>query len=130
MSVIEMTESLQFRSQAMAFASSSLGNKPFTVKEEVGFNFKNTFRKPNEKTTANKSNNMCTSCGGKPHSSRPCPALSKNATTVKRLDTSQKCVEANPNQIQVSTINRINLRRRKCFFRASISSIGDGNVLY
>ena len=43
MSVTEMTESLQFRSQAMAFASSSSGNKPFTVKEEVGFNFKKTF---------------------------------------------------------------------------------------
>ena len=53
MSVTEMTESLQFRSQAMAFASSSSGNKPFTVKEEVGFNFKKTFRKPNEKITAN-----------------------------------------------------------------------------
>ena len=31
MSAIEMTESLLFRSQAMAFASSSSGNKPFTV---------------------------------------------------------------------------------------------------
>ena len=49
MSVTEMTESLQFRSQAMAFACSSSGNKPFNVKEEVGFNFKKTFRKPNEK---------------------------------------------------------------------------------
>ena len=77
MTVTEMTESLQFRSQAMAFASSSSGNKPFIVKEEVGFNFKKTFRKPNEKVTANKSNNMCTSCGGKQNSSRPCPALSK-----------------------------------------------------
>ena len=58
MSVTEMTESLQFRSQAMAFASSSPGNKPFTVKEEVGFNFKKTFRKPNEKITANRNSNM------------------------------------------------------------------------
>ena len=39
MSVTEMTESLQFRSQAMALASSSSGNKPFNVKMEVGFNF-------------------------------------------------------------------------------------------
>ena len=54
-----MTKSLQFRSQAMAFANSSSANKPFTVKEEVGFNFKKFFRKPNEKITANKSNNMC-----------------------------------------------------------------------
>ena len=54
MLVTEMTESLQFRSQAMAFASSSSGNKPFNVKEEVGFNFKKTFRKSNEKITAEK----------------------------------------------------------------------------
>ena len=52
MSNTEMTKSLQFRSEAMAFASSSSGNKPFNVKEEVGFNFKKTFRKPNEKITA------------------------------------------------------------------------------
>ena len=32
--VTEMTESLPFRSQAMAFASSSSCNKPFTVNEE------------------------------------------------------------------------------------------------
>ena len=43
MSVTEMTERLQFRSQAMAFVSSS-GKKPFTVKE-VGYNFK-TIGKP------------------------------------------------------------------------------------
>ena len=69
MSVTEMTKSLQFRSQAMAFANSSSANKPFTVKEEVGFNFKKTFRKPSEKNTANKSN-MCTMCGDKPHSAQ------------------------------------------------------------
>ena len=34
-SITEMTASLQFRSQALAFASSSRGNKLFTVKEEV-----------------------------------------------------------------------------------------------
>ena len=118
MSVTEMTESLQFRSQAMAFASSSSGNKPFNVKEEVGFNFKKTFRKPNEKITANKSNNMCNRCGSKPHSSRPCPALRKNAAPVKRLDTSQKCVEADPNIIQVSTINRITFAMKKVFLQS------------
>ena len=61
----------------MAFESSSSGNKPFTVKNEVGFDFKKTFRKPNKKFTANKSNYMCTRCGGKPHSSRPCQMLIK-----------------------------------------------------
>ena len=85
MSVTEMTESLQFRSQAMAFASSSSGNKPFNVEEEVEFNFQKTFRKPNEKITANKSNNMCTRRGGKPHSSRHCPALSKKCNTCEKV---------------------------------------------
>ena len=51
MSITKKTESLQLRSQAMAFARSSSGNKPLTVKEEVGFNFQKTFRKPNEKLT-------------------------------------------------------------------------------
>ena len=50
---------------------------------------------------------MCTRCGGEPPSSRPCPALSKNATSVKRWDTSQKCVEANNNQIQLKTVNKV-----------------------
>ena len=96
MSVTEMTESLQFRSQAMAFASSSSGNKPFTVKEEVGFNFKKTFRKPNEKITTNKSNNMCTRCGGKPHSSRPCPALSKKCNTCEKVGHFSKMCRSKP----------------------------------
>ena len=87
MSVTEMNENLQFRSLARAFAISSSGNKPFNVKEEVGFNFKKTFRKTNEneQITANKSNNLCTRCGGKPHSSRPCPALSKICSTCEKM---------------------------------------------
>ena len=44
MSLSEMTESLQFRSQAMAFASSSTGIRFFVIKEKVGYNFKKTFR--------------------------------------------------------------------------------------
>ena len=96
MSVTEMTESLQFRIQAMAFASSSSGNKPFTVKEEVGFNFKKTFPKPNEKNTANKSNNMCTRCGGKPHSNRPCPALSKKCNTCEKVGHFSKLCRSKP----------------------------------
>ena len=35
--IAEMTEGLQFGSQAMAFASSASGNKLFTA-EEVGYN--------------------------------------------------------------------------------------------
>ena len=95
-SVTEMTKNLQFRSQAMAFAFSSSGNKSFTVKEEVGFNFKKTFRKPNEKITANKSNNMCTRCGGKPHSSRPCPALSKKCNTCEKVGHFSKMCRSKP----------------------------------
>ena len=99
MSITEMTKSLQFRSQAMAFANCLSGYKRFTVQEEVMFNFKKTFRKPNEKFAANKSNKMCTRCGGKPHSSRPCPVLSKKCNTCEKVGHFSKCLEANPNQI-------------------------------
>ena len=58
MSITQMTERLPFKRQAMAFANSSSSNKPFTVKAEVGFNFKKIFRQPNEKFMANKSNNV------------------------------------------------------------------------
>ena len=86
MSLSEMTESLQFRSQAMAFASSSMGNRPIVIKEEVGCNFKKTFRKPSEKFTDNKGNgNLCNRCGGKPHSSKPGPALNKKCNTREKV---------------------------------------------
>ena len=86
MSLSEMTESLQFRSKAMAFASSSTGIRPFVIKEEVGYNFKKTFRKPSEKFTGNKGNgNLCNRCGGKPHSSKPCPALNKECNTCEKV---------------------------------------------
>ena len=90
---VKMTESLQFRSQAMTFASSSSGNKPFNVKEEVGFNFKKTLRKPNVKTTANKSDNVCTRCGGEPHS---CPALSKKRNTCEKMGHFSKMCRSKP----------------------------------
>ena len=34
---------------------------------------------------------------------------------MKRWDTSKKCVEVNPNQIQVSTISRITFAKKKVF---------------
>ena len=69
----------------MAFASSSTGNRPFVIKE-VGYNFKKTFRKPSEKFTGNKGNgNLCNRCGGKPHSSKPCPALNKKCNTCEKV---------------------------------------------
>ena len=86
MSLSDMTENLQFRSQAMAFASSSTGNRPFVIKEEVGYNFKKTFRKPSENFTGNKGNgNLCNRCGGKPRSSKPCPALNKKCNTCEKV---------------------------------------------
>ena len=94
-SITEMTRSLQFRIQAMAFASSSSVNKPFIVKEEVGYNFKKTFQKQNDTFTANKSNNLCTMCGGKPDSNRPCPVLSKKSNNCERMENFSKGVEAN-----------------------------------
>ena len=84
MSIAELTENLKFRSHAMAFASSSSGNKHFTVEEEVGYNIKNIFRKPKGKITHSKINNLCTRCLGTPHSSRPCPAINKKATHVRK----------------------------------------------
>ena len=79
----------------MAFASSSSGIKPFNVKGEVAFNFKKTFRKPNEKITANKSN-MCTRCGAKPHSSRPFPALSRKCSTCEKVGHFSKMCRSKP----------------------------------
>ena len=80
----------------MAFASSSSVNKPFTVKEVVGFNFKKTFRKPNEKFTANKSNKMSTRCGGKPHSSTTCPVLIKKCNTCEKVGHFSKMCRCKP----------------------------------
>ena len=86
MSLSEMTESLQFRSQAMAFASSSTGNRPFVIKKDVGYNSRKIFRKPSEKFTGDKGNgNLCNRCAGKPHSSKPCPALNKKCNTCEKV---------------------------------------------
>ena len=86
MSLSEMTENLPIRSQAMAFVSSSTGNKSIVIKEEVGYNFKKTFRKPSEKLTGYKGNgNLCDRCGGKPHSSKPCPTLNKKCNTCEKM---------------------------------------------
>ena len=60
MTLSEMTENLQSRSQAKAFESPSTGVKPVKVKEEEGRNFKKSFRKPSEKLTGSKANgNLC-----------------------------------------------------------------------
>ena len=86
MALSKMRESLQFKSQAMAFASSSTGNRPFVIKEEVVYNFKKSFRKPSEKFTGYKGNgDLCNRCGGKPHSSKPCPALNKKCSTCEKV---------------------------------------------
>ena len=95
-SVTEMIESLQFRSQAMAFAGSSSGNKPFTAKEELGSISKSPFAKPNEKIKANKSNNMCTRCKGKSHFSRPCPEVSKKCNTCEKVGHFSKMCRSKP----------------------------------
>ena len=85
-SLSQMTESLQFRSQTMFFASSATGNRPFVIKEELGYNFKKTFRKPSEKFTGIKVNgNLCNGCEGKPHSSKPCPAINKKCNNCEKV---------------------------------------------
>ena len=54
MSITELTESLQFRGQAMVFASSSSGNKPFTGKKKLGSISKRPFKSQMKKLTAKK----------------------------------------------------------------------------
>ena len=82
----EVTKSLQFRREATAFASSSTGNKPDMVKEEVGYNFKKTLRKSSEKFTGSKGNGyLCNRCGGKPHSSSLCPTVKKKCNTRENV---------------------------------------------
>ena len=86
MSFSEMAESLQFRSQEMAFASSSTGNKPSMVKEKVGYNFRKTFRKPSEKFSGIKGKSqLCNKCRSEPQSSGPCPALNKKCNTFENM---------------------------------------------
>ena len=124
LSVTEMTENLQFRSQAMAFASSSSGNKPFTVKEEVGLNFNKTFQKPSDKITAKKSSNMCTRCGGKLHSSRPCPALSKKCTNCEKVGHFSKMCrrKPQPNSGKYNKQNNFCEEKNACSEQASPAS--------
>ena len=68
----------------MAFSGFSIGNKPLKVKAKVGNELKRPFQTTNEEFTADKSNNMCTRCGGKPISSRPCPALSEKSNICEK----------------------------------------------
>ena len=56
---------------------------------------------------------MCPRCGIKPYYRRPVLLLSKSETHVKRWDSSQKYVETNPTQIQVSTLKRITILNKK-----------------
>ena len=62
MSLSEMTESLQFRSQAVAFASSSLGNRPFVIKEEVGIQLQKDLQKNSLVVKAMVTNKKCNTC--------------------------------------------------------------------
>ena len=85
MTLSEKKENLELTSQTMAIASSSTGNRPIVIKEDVVYNFKKTFRKPSEKLTGNKGNgNLCNRCGGKPHSSNLSPALNKKCNTCEK----------------------------------------------
>ena len=82
MTLFKTTENLQFRNQAMAFASSSTGDKPVMLKEDVGYNFIKTFMKSSEIITGGKrKDDLCNRCGGRSHSSKLCPALNKKCTT-------------------------------------------------
>ena len=82
----KITKNIQFKSQEEAFSSSIAGNKVVIVKEEMGYNFKNSFRKPSENFTDSKGNgHLCNRCGVKPHSSRRCPALNKKCDICENV---------------------------------------------
>ena len=86
------------------------------MKEEVGFKFKKTFPKPNEKITANKKTNMCTRCGGKPQSSRPCPALSKKCNTCEKVGHFSKMCRSKPQP------NSVKYNKQNNFCEEKVSS--------
>ena len=68
------------------FSGSSTGNKPVIVKEEMRYHFKKTFKKLTEKFTGEKGNgHLCNRCGGKPHNSKPCPALNKKFNACEKV---------------------------------------------
>ena len=98
----------------MVFSSSSTGNRPFEIKEEVGYNFKKTFRKPSENFTGNKGNgNLCNRCRGKPPSSKPRPDMNKKCNTFEKVVHFSKSAEVKPSLSQVSlTCTTISARKR------------------
>ena len=93
-------------------ASSSSGKKYFSVKVEIGYNFKKAFRKPTKNVQLTKKL-ICAieveSCN--PLSITTCPALNK--TPAKMWDISHKCVSLHTKQTRVIIIARKILRRGK-----------------
>ena len=88
------------------------------MKEVVGFNFKKIFRKPNENLRLNDAT-ICALCVKVKHNLvNTVQRYVKNATPVKRCDTSQKHVEATLNQIQVSTKNRIPFAKKETILQS------------
>ena len=119
MSITEMTERLHFRGQAMVFASSLSSNKPFTLKEEVGFNFKKTSPNPNEKFTANKRKNKWIRCGSTPHFIRPCPALNKKCNNCEKVAHFSKMCRSKPQPNSSKYNKQINcFAKKKIFFQS------------
>ena len=88
----ELTERLQFRSQATVYASSSTDNRLVLAKPEW-----KTFRNPSENFTGNKGNShLCNRCRVRPHGSKPGPAMNKKRYTCENgtpVGFFQKCAE-------------------------------------
>ena len=99
LNLFEMTESLLFRSQAMAFASSSTADKQVMVKEELGYNFKKTYKKTSENFTGSKGKgHLCDRCGGEAHSSQPCPPSNKKCNNCEKAGHFAKMCKKNKAQ--------------------------------
>ena len=72
---------------------------------------------------------MCSRSGGKPHSSRPCPALNKKCNTCEKVGHFSKMCRSKP-QIQVSTINKITFAKKKAFSSEQVSPASEMGMFY
>ena len=101
-----------FASQAMAFASSSTGNRPFVIKEDT------TSKRPSENlvksSLVKKAMVTCVIDVEVSHTVASRVRLrTKNVTSVKRWGTLQKCAEVKPSLSQVSLTNTTIFARKR-----------------
>ena len=105
----------------MAFASSLSGNKFFIGKVEGGFNIWKTPKK---------SNNVCTRCAGKPHSSRFCLEQNKKCKTCEKVGHFSKICKSKPQQNSVKYKKQNNFREEKNNSPEQASTASEKEMFY